>query len=154
MNLLAIASMAAKLGIDIKLSAVLPLLPLLNKKPGELELKDVNTVSTALGFPLPIDVADELVNSINGSSFDTLADLLGSEKYATPLFSRLLMTKERAEAMYKPADVPVQCTYCERVNLIDRKIALDVTEVDVVCEACDSVKTISAERILSFGVTQ
>lgn len=150
MNVLALAGLAAKLGFDIKLSAILPLLPLLQRKPGEIEGSDVVAVGKALGVELPGDVVVELTTGIRTSDFNTMADLLGSEKYAIPLFQRIFMTKERLESLSDHVLVPVKCGYCERINEVKRQ-PMAVGLIEVKCEACDSIRHIEASAINNYG---
>lgn len=153
MNLLRLAAMVQQLGLSIDMTALGPLVPLLNKTTAEIVVDDIRAV---LGVFKLTDVDETLVNetatAIRTSDFSTLADMLGDEKYLYPMVQKFLVSNGRVmdRLITEQPLVYVSCHQCGHRNLLDRKtiaVMAPNKDVDVVCLSCESIRTLKAGKI-------
>lgn len=159
MNLIQLAGIASKLGINVNLAAIGNILPLLNKKAQEITSDDVVNLGNLLGLNVQpdSDAVSNVVDLVQNSNFDRVSDLLSSEADIVKAAHMLMYNQERlSEKLARDIPtIPVKCE-CGVVGEIDRAGALRQTKADgfvtYICLTCDKVKEISAKSIRTFGL--
>lgn len=152
MNLIRLAGMVQSLGLNVNFAALAPLMPLLSKKAVEVTSDDVSHVLGVFSLKdIPSLVINETAKAIQTSDFDTIADILGEEKFLYPMMQKLLMSNSRLRENIAQAQpyVMIRCS-CGRDNPVDRKqtaVMAPNAIVEVRCVACEQTRELQAEAI-------
>lgn len=154
MNLIRLAGMVQSLGLNVNFAALAPMVPLLTKKAAEVTSDDVLHVLGVFNLKdVPSLVVSEAAKAIQTSEFDTIADILGEEKFLYPIIQRLMMSNSRLREniMETQPYVMIRCE-CGRENPVDRKQAAVMAPKAVMkirCSSCEQVRELQAEAIAS-----
>lgn len=159
MNLIQLASVASKLGININLAAIGNVLPLLNKKAHEISNDDIVQLSNLIGFSADPDseAVKKVAELVQTSDFDKVSDLLASDEDVIKVAHYLMYNEERiGEKLARDLPtIPVKCD-CGVIGEIDRTYALNHVKQDgfvtYTCLSCYKQREIAAKSIRTFGL--
>lgn len=159
MNVLQLAAMAQTLGLNVSLTAIGALLPLLSKRAADIDIADVRAVLSVVGLNgMPDEIAEELVVTVRESNVDTLSDILGQEKYFVPLMTKIqafMKGKQPSDEEQLIDEIPVKCPACDATSAISRRAFTHLRSdevVDITCLACERSRPIRVSKILLNGV--
>lgn len=159
MNLIQLASLSSKLGINVNLAAIGSILPLLDKKAHEVTSDDVAKLSNLIGFSADPDseAVSKVVELVQTSNFDVVSDLLSSDEDVTKIAHYLMYNEERiGKKLSRDLPlIPVKCD-CGEIGKIDRATAIGNAKpngyVTYTCLSCDRTRELSVKSIRTFGL--
>lgn len=140
MNIAQLLPWMSALGLPIpSITSLLGLLPLLSKKSTDLEKSDLARIGNTFGVKIGDDFQESIVATMKANSFDSLADLLGSEAHFLPLMMKLLKKDH--------PDVDVVCRFCKTETKVSSLLFVNSGSVEVECSRCGEVRSLDSETV-------
>lgn len=159
MNLIQLASLASKLGINVNLAAIGNVLPLLDKKAHEVTSSDVVVLSNLIGINADpeSDAVSKVVELVHTGNFDVVSDIFANDDDVVKIAHHLMYNERRiGEKLSREMPlIPVKCG-CGAIGEIDRNSAIENVKSDgfvtYTCLSCDKQRELSLKSIRTFGL--